>query len=68
MSLNISNLTCVVSDAALKTRLGPLLSMLVKQARSLHPIQVMFTWLRAVVREGDVDVVAVVEEAAQVEA
>ena len=57
-----------MSVAALKTRLGPLLSMLVKQARSLHPIQVMFTWLRAVVREGDVDVVAVVEEAAQVEA
>ena len=57
-----------MSVAALKTRLGPLLSMLVKQARSLHPIQVMFAWLRAVVREDGVGVVAVVEEAAQVEA
>jgi len=57
-----------VSVAALKARLGPLLSMLVKQARGLHPIQVMFAWLRAVVREDGVDVVAVVEEAAQVEA
>ena len=57
-----------MSVAALKTRLGPLLSMLVKQARSLHPIQVMFAWLQAVMREDGVDVVAVVEEAAQVEA
>ena len=57
-----------MSVAALKTRLGPLLSMLVKQARSLHPIQVMFAWLRAVVRGDSVGVVAVVEEAAQVEA
>ena len=39
-----------------------------QQARSLHPIQVMFAWLRAVVREDSVDVVAVVGEAAQVEA
>ena len=57
-----------MSVAALKTRLGPLLSMLVNQARSLHPIQVMFAWLRAVVRGDGVGVVAVVEEAAQVEA
>ena len=57
-----------MSVAALKARLGPLLSMLVKQARSLHPIQVMFVWLRAAVREDGVGVVAVVEEAAQVEA
>ena len=57
-----------MSVAALKARLGPLLSMLVKQARSLHPIQVMFAWLRAVMREDSAGVVAVVEEAAQVEA
>ena len=67
MSLTFQDLTCAVAVAALKARLGPLLSMLVKQARSLHPIQVMFAWLRAVVREDGVGVVAVVE-AAQVEA
>ena len=41
--------------AALKARLGPLLSMLVMQARSLQciRIQVMFTWLQAVVMEDD---------------